>query len=260
MSIVKDFYFMLFIFMLICCFAGRIYTLKKELAEQKNYFINTLNHDLKVSILANLRGINLLSENVLSQDELTELLTELKSGCEYSMNMVSMLLNSLAEEKPVLTLESLSLPAMLAKIIINKETDTKLKNLKFISKISNCCVFADSKFLLKILDIITSKAIEESKRDSEILCLITKNNKKCQLLIKYKNTSINKNFKRTPLFSTVGNNIKIKFCSKIIKSLGGNFKICTDSNSSTILTIELPIYNEKQCIKMPVSYILKPYQ
>ena len=83
----------LFAFLLICIafLVGikKYQNLKQELLEERNYFIQTLSHDLRVSTIAQIRGMELLRKN---PDK--EIIEEVTDSCKYTFDMITMLLNT----------------------------------------------------------------------------------------------------------------------------------------------------------------------
>ncbi len=64
--------------------------MKSALFSQRENFIKTLSHDIRVSTLAQIRGLDLL-QSKYSQEEL---ITDINESCKYSLDMINMLLNT----------------------------------------------------------------------------------------------------------------------------------------------------------------------
>ena len=86
MSIAKD---LLFIIVLLILFfvLRRNLSLKYELFSQRENFIKTLSHDIRVSTLAQIRGLDLLQEKYNQE----ELIFDINESCKYSLDMINML-------------------------------------------------------------------------------------------------------------------------------------------------------------------------
>ena len=87
---------------LICFFlvlAFQNYFLRRENEKQKDFFIKTLSHDFRVATLAQLRGLEYLSKSANFEPENTELIAEITNSCQYSLEMISTLINSYLFEK-----------------------------------------------------------------------------------------------------------------------------------------------------------------
>ena len=61
-----------------------------EIEKQKEYFIETLVHDLKVPTLAQYRGLELLENEVVGNlsEEQKELVSQIKYSCKYILDMI----------------------------------------------------------------------------------------------------------------------------------------------------------------------------
>ena len=70
------------------------YFLRRENEKQKDFFIKTLSHDFRVATLAQLRGLEYLSKSANFEPENTELIAEITNSCQYSLEMISTLINS----------------------------------------------------------------------------------------------------------------------------------------------------------------------
>ena len=68
---------------------------KKILSKERKYYTDSLTHDLKVPVLAQLRGINLLKEEILGglNTEQKELINQIGDSCRYTLEMIAMLAN-----------------------------------------------------------------------------------------------------------------------------------------------------------------------
>ena len=68
----------------------------KEIAVQKETFVATLTHDLKVPTVAQIRALELLLKGSMGQlqDEQSEILEQVLNSCKYMLNMISTLLST----------------------------------------------------------------------------------------------------------------------------------------------------------------------
>ena len=69
---------------------------KKEIENQREYFIKTLIHDMKVPTIAQLRGMELLEKGILGNinDEQRSLISEIMGSCNYVLEMISNVLSA----------------------------------------------------------------------------------------------------------------------------------------------------------------------
>lgn len=257
---IKDLYFILFIISLLAYYSFRILNLKNEIFKEREFFLNTLKHDIKVSNIAILRSLRLIYNSSVSLPERKELLNELECGCKYSLDMITMLQNTYTNNItiPKITTTSTSFLSAIARAINNITDKAKEKDLRFIYRILPCSVNIDSESLLSVLNIIMAEITENAKEHTEILCLTKKSKNKCMLNIKYRNKYSEGKFGNDLNFSTVGHGIKIRFCKNLLMSFGGSIKIKRHGNRSTILTIELNLKKENLFINLLTASLLQP--
>ena len=88
MSIVKDLCLVaMFLFLII-----KYLLLYRDMLKQREYFVETLSHDLRVSTIAQIRGLDLLKKNALQNDNNLELISEIDKSCKFTLDMMTMLL------------------------------------------------------------------------------------------------------------------------------------------------------------------------
>ena len=124
--IILDFYpvisiVLLFISALIY-FVNKSFYYKKIALDQREIFIKTLNHDLKVSTLAQIRGLEILLRNAAEKN--IELVQDVLESCNYTYDMINSLVTTynISESKGSLFCEKNRLEKIL-----------DLNNEKFVS-------------------------------------------------------------------------------------------------------------------------------
>ena len=157
----------------------KYFCLYKDFEIQKKYFIQTISHDLRVSTIAQIRGIELLQK--IYQNEL---LTSINNNSK-----------------------------LLEKEIFEKE----LKMVSTIDK--NTCIKVDIKDFSKVIFIITSIAIYYSFCNSTIAIKDKIKNNMLELSISYTGKALSEEecrwmFYKNLRFSTVGYGIRMHLCKK----------------------------------------------
>lgn len=244
MSIAKG---LLIFFLLIFLFILWDYLcLKWKLKKEREYFINTLNHDLRVSLIAQLRGYEILKNSNYNVEMLKELIEEIYDSCKYSYEMVNMLLNSYKFEnsEKVLKLREFNLSELIYSIIIKNNNVIKEKGLKLSYNLSKQVILADREALEKALSILFSIIFFNVKEDGYINICLECVDKKIKFYVKYNGIflteeEISRMFSKQSCYSTVGCGIKMQLCKKIIDYHGGNISV-KKSESSNLFTIILP--------------------
>lgn len=252
MSIVKDLFLIsLFLIMLI-----KYLRLHRDFIQQKKYFIQTLSHDLRVSTIAQIRGLELLQKNNNLEIFQQNILSEVTDSCKFTLDMISMLLNTYKFEnnEPVLNYEYANLSEIIS---ISCNMMTKIcneKEITFIKPLKNFFLEIDKNYILKAINILLSTALFYSKRNSSIKILCKKNGNYLQVSIFYRGNLLTdeerkRMFLNNPKFSTVGHGIKMHLCKKIIDFHNG--KICInkhdDDLNSFIFCLPLKT-NENKCL------------
>ena len=256
MGDVKD---LLFIFVFLLLFVDYLILLNK-FKSQKEYFINILKHDLRVSILAQIRGSDLLKKNILPRDEELEIISEVNNSSKISLDMINMLLNSFRydSKENFLNYEKFNFSNSISNSLKKILEYASSKNIKINYNFQDLPIQADRIEIQKMLDILISTIVINAKINSSININIQSKNSKLITEILYSGKSLtyeeeNRMFGKKAIFSTVGHGIKMNLCKKIIDFHNGEIfikKLSKDKNSFTfILPINLttkgfkPSYN-----------------
>ena len=193
--------------------------LYKNFIKQQNFFINTLSHDLRISTIAQIRGLELLEK-----DTSHALVNEIKESCQFTFDMINMLLNTYKYEKreQVISIQKINLVQEIINIYTSKAKEMKKKNIKFFLKNKyNINFEGDKTGFNKILSILISIAINNAKQNTPILISIKAKNSRFNIKIIYRGLYLTEEeqdrmFSIKPKFSTVGHGIKMLLCKKII--------------------------------------------
>ena len=212
MSIAKD---LLFIIVLLILFfvLRRNLSLKYELFSQRENFIKTLSHDIRVSTLAQIRGLDLLQEKYNQE----ELIFDINESCKYSLDMINMLLNTYRYEngEQILNREIFNFSDLVSQSLAKLSYLAEEKNIKFYFNISaSLPVYADCSELAKVLYYLTSTAIYYSEKNKNIAVTAQRNCENLEFAVIYSGDSLTEEecrrmFSNNPRFSTVGHGIKM---------------------------------------------------
>lgn len=218
--------------------------LYRDCLKQRNYFINTLSHDLRVSTIAQIRGLELLEKSPSP-----ELICEIKKSCEFTFDMLNMLLNTYKYQngEQILNLEKTNFQSLISSICnfqlpLATEKEVRLQILEN----QNCEVNIDRLAINKTLKLLITTAINNAKKGSSVFLSTKKNNKTIITSIFYigkplSEEEYNRMFLENPRFSTVGYGIKMQFCKKIIDFHKGKLSFEKHENGLNSFTIQLPI-------------------
>lgn len=253
MSIVKDLLLFLFFIVLII----RYCVLLRQIKQQKEYFLNVLNHDLKVSVLAQIRGLNLLKNKNLSQDDKDCLIENIIESGEYSLDMISMLLNTYRFEngENIVKYEEFDFSELLEKCSAKLNRLALEKRINIVYQMSSDLFLeADKNFITKLCLILLLTAITNSNKEQPIMIFAKKKMGNLNVSIAYKGKPLSEEeqrrmFSKNSRFSTVGHGIKMNLCKKIIDFHCGNIYVKKINENLNCFTFTLPVSKPKISLK-----------
>ena len=167
MSIAKGLILLIFLTMFYV-----IFVLKKENFKQKDFFLKTLSHDFRVATLAQLRGVEILSKLNNFDSRQKELIKEVENSCRYSLDMISMLMNSYMFEKgeKIVNYEYFGLKEIAKEISLSFTEQTLDKNIELFLDIDHLLnINADKNLIIKLISNILSTAINYAEENSTII-------------------------------------------------------------------------------------------
>lgn len=235
---------------------------ERELERQKEYFIETLIHDLKVPTLAQLRGLELLQNDVLGKtnDDQKDLVVEIIKSCKYILEMISRVLQTYRFEnrQKSLCFEVFSLADLLLESFNKVSSNAQEKNVQFVyaSTQDDTMVEADRKEIKKVIVNLLISAISYSDKNEKILVNISTDNNQIKLSIKSHGISLSERecltmFEKFELnstrFTSVGGGIGLYLCKKIIDIHDGTIYANT-AEKTNIFTFIIPQYRHESTI------------
>lgn len=226
---------------------------KKETKNQQQYFINTLVHDLKIPALAQLRGLELIQNETVGNinDTQKALIGEIEDSCKYSLDMISMVLNTYRFENGLnkLYYETFNLADILQNCFDENSKFAKEKNISLMyNTISKDTILEADKCEIKtvISNLISNAIIYSNKNETININILTKNDK-LMFTIESKGITLSKQecltmFEKdnTQKFTTIGHKIKLYLCKKIIERHCGKIYASTDGVISNKITFVIP--------------------
>ena len=206
MSIVKDLLFIL------TALAGIFYVLhlNRHLAKQKKYFLDTLKHDIKIPLLAEINALKLL------ENSNNKLIVAMEESCQKTLEMINMLVRLYEKnsaQKDLVIFQNLlnSIFCKLTKIADSKNIDFYCYTNK------NIVLETDKKTIELILYNLLLITINESPQFSKVAC-ITKSGMLGTKIKIFSNYSTKQNNKTCNTLKSVGYNIMLEFCKHYIKT------------------------------------------
>lgn len=239
---------------------------EKEIERQKEYFIETLIHDLKNPTIAQLRGLELIKNGILGSinSEQNELLHQIENSCRYILEMISMVLKTyrLENGQKHLIYENINISDLILEVFEEMKHNAKEKNIILMldmHNIENLTAEADREDLKTVLINLISNAILYSDKFERIIVSVKKIdnfahfeiiNKGIILSERDCQTMFNKTIDSSPKYSTIGHGITLYLCKKIIESHKGEIYASTDGIDTNKFTFKLPLEEEKNVSPM----------
>ena len=246
MSIVKDLLLFFALFLFIKCIS-----LHLKLVKQRQYFIQVLNHDLRVSAIAQIRGLELLEKEVSTPKTSgnRELISYIIDSCKFSLDMITILLNTYKYEngEEVLKYEMSDINEIVFGVIKNSEKFLLEKNIQISNMLSNnLSLQGDYNGLVKLFSILLTTSIFYSQPNS---CIRVKGGiygKNLKVSIEYKGKSLSleerkRMFMNNPRFSTVGHGIRMHLCKKIVDFHKGKIEVNCISSGVNSFDFVIPL-------------------
>ena len=165
---IKDFiYISIFIILL-----ANYITLLKNLISERKYFINTLSHDFRVAILAQIRALNILQTKSNFRNTEAELINDLNESSKLSLELINTLINTYKYKNNIQTLnyEEFYLSEIINNIYNNFLLQIKTKDIRFKHDYKNkISINADKKELSKAIEILFLTALYNANKNSTII-------------------------------------------------------------------------------------------
>lgn len=227
--------------------------LKHNFIEQRNYFIQTLSHDLRVSSIAQIRGIEFIQKDKSLLESQKEMLSNVNDSCKFTLDMINMLLNTykFEQKEPVLNYEYSNIAEIVSNSCNILSNQCKEKGIKLINSISNAYLDFDKNYISKVINILLSTAIFYSDKNSFIKVFNKEQTNEVEVNILYcgnilTDEELKRMFSKNPRFSTVGHGIKMHLCKKIIDFHKGKISINRINKNTIIFSFKLPINGQKK--------------
>lgn len=217
---------------------------QKKINNLKEFFIDTINHDIKVPLVAQLRGAELLRNGITGEinDNQREIVIQIENSCKYVLDMVSMYTSAhLLEKKSYqLSYENFNIKELLGCCFEELAQSAQDKNITFTCSSSNERLFirADKKEIKKVILNLLSGAICYSKNGGSVDIKLENNENSLKLSLSGMELFKNKS-KKAKRYSTIGDALRIYLCKKIIEVHNGKFFY--NDKSNTKIGFELPV-------------------
>lgn len=228
---------------------------------QREAYIATLSHDLKIPILAQIRSLEfLLTENIGSVNEnQKELLYTTLDSCHHMYDMISNILTAYKYENHEISLlyEEFSLLPILDECFEKSFKAIRDKNIKVrINSNGNTCLLAaDKSQLIRAFENLIDNCVFSAGEKTEIICDIKKSydDKFLFISLEFENPYVSPDIMRNMFkqfvtsnekMDKVGNSLGLYLAGRIIDAHRGSVSVQKKDEKRTSFHIELPCVNE----------------
>ena len=219
-------------------------TLKECLIKQREAFVNVLSHDLRIPAIAQIRALELVKNEKLGALNITQknMLLDIEDSCRCILNLMSLMINTycMENDKYKFVYEKFNISEVLISCFNELLPQAAEKNITFEYENINkgLCIVGDKEELKKVIINILFSAIINAQVGQKVVVKIINTNNKIRLTVIgdkdkrfYSDTTINSTY------TSIGQNIRMGYCKKIIESHKG--KIIQDYNNS--FSFDLPL-------------------
>jgi len=217
---------------------------------QRENFISTISHDLKIPVIAQMRALELLSDGSLGKlnSEQQEMIDLTLDSCRSIYDMLGAIIASYKYENREVPLNKsiISIEEIFKSILLGLKNILEAKNININLKLSANELFADKKQIKKAINNLLEYCLYSAQNNSLIAIKTEKYRENFQILIKFCpiNTSSNKfeNFSNgTNSLDKIGNKLNFYLAKQIIDSHNGEIKF---SQKDKYLLILVKIYDQ----------------
>ena len=218
--------------------------LKECLISQRESFVNILSHDLRIPAIAQIRALELVKNEKLGALNNTQknMLIDIEDSCKCILNLMSLTINTYSMEnnryKFIYEKFNLSDVILFAFNELLHLASEKNITFEYENKYKNLQILGDKEELKKVIINILFSSISNANFGQKILIKIIHKNNKIRMTVtvkddncKYTNTAINSSY------TSIGQNIRMGFCKKIIESHKGKV---IENNRKNTFTFEIP--------------------
>ncbi|MDD3419459.1 MAG: PAS domain-containing protein [Candidatus Gastranaerophilales bacterium] len=230
---------------------------QKEVEKQKETFVATLTHDLKIPTIAQIKTLEILMNGALGPiSELQkEAIEQIHNSCKYMFNMISTLLSTYRYEKGVknMNYEQFDFVSLVSEcsneiscLAQDKEQVIVIKN-----KLNFAQVSADKLEIKRVITNLLSNAISYSFKNTEIEIIMENTDQEISCLIKNKSEIIPKEeldnlfgkyVSNASKYRQLGLGLGLYLSKQIIEAHQGSIFARSDAQIGNIFGFEIPIF------------------
>lgn len=234
---------------------------------QRDAYISTLNHDLKIPTIAQIRALELLLDESMGSINAAqkEIINSTLNSCRYMYEMLSTITTTYKYENKdfVLTYENLEVLEFINTCFSDANNKLENKNIKINlhSREEFFNIFADKTQLKKAFANIINYCIANAYKNSNIICEVKKardeKNIFVSLVFESQYVSVEKLQNMFNIYSTpaekmdkVGSGLDLYLAKQIIEAHNGKITVCSNKKNFSSYNIKLSINECKFSAKL----------
>lgn len=240
---------------------GRNIDAERAAQKQRETYISTLSHDLKIPTLAQIRALELIVNEKMGKinDGQREILNLTLDSCYCMYDMLSTILATYKYENNDITLsyEKIQMLKLLDDCFAKSYKDMRHKNIriKVQAKDKFVSLYADKNQMKKAFENLINYCVSNAYEDTEIVCEIGKHNDANNVFISLgfespyvSSETIQNMFKMyttsAEKMDKVGSSLSLYLAKQIINAHNGKINVESSKTNYNNYSIELPCINE----------------
>ena len=221
---------------------------EKDLEDRKNTFIATLTHDLKTPTIAQIKALDLLTDNIVGplNVEQIDIIEQIKSSCNYMSDLILTILDTYLFDsgQTKINYEEFDIIELIKETSheISNLSDEREQNIVLNSELTSNLIMADRFQLKRVIINLLTNAITYGYRQSDVEISLKEENSDIELNIKNKSAYITKDqltdifekFKTTAntKFKKTGTGLGLYLAKQIINAHKGKVHASSDINET----------------------------
>lgn len=240
---------------------GRNIDVERNAQRQRETYISTLSHDLKIPTIAQIRALELIVNGSMGainagQKEILDLTLD---SCYSMYDMLSTILSTYKYENNdvILNYEKFSILELMEQVFAKTDATLRGKNIKIhiVAKDRQDCIYADKVQMKKAFTNLIDFCVANAYQDTIISCEVEKNTltNAVNVSLLYespyiKTDSINNMFEMyttsAEKFNKVGSSLNLYLAKQIITAHCGELNVDSKQSSYSRCSIVLPCFSE----------------
>ena len=221
---------------------------KKLVFKQREIFISTINHDLRVPVIAQIRALELLAAGNMGvlNNEQSEIVNLTLASCKSIYGMLSAILSAYKYENRdvILNYETVNILSLIENYFSQNFDKRNIEKINIENKADDVIIRGDKLQLKKAFEYILNYCISCSNGSMHLK--IVNDDEFIKIILIFKSMSSNLNDLSPHKMEQVGSSLGMYLAKKIVQAHHGKINVEFD-NSKNYYSIEFPLNNVNLC-------------